>query len=886
MARTLLLADSTAAQTVPNATVASESQSEVAQTPESATTLEKSDWLNQEPLTPTNTEIFESTTPSVAQADKDEEESGPRKVGPRLNGDFTSGPGAGYDSSYGSFSTFLPLIQNPGNSIGYFEGKWNVETDGANFGGNMLFGYRKYLESKDLVFGGYLGYDITDTGEHSFNQFGIGAEAVGDRWQVRANGYLPFGDTSQQFGVTSLHSARSCSPGTTGSPLCYSRTRYFQDALTGFDLEGGYRLFSWNTGNLSIYAGPYFYSGENTDSFIGGRGRLEAELTDNFKVGAGVQSDEEFGTNVILSLGASFGGPGVRHRDETEEEGVLSRLGSSVTAHRQNTVSVNETPVTDTRQAVITTSNGSQVTPSLVFVGSGGNSTGAYNDPYGAIGTGLNAVSKSGNGVVVVLGGTYSENVVVPDNVQLLSSATSLTTQDGTLSLASFGGSRPTIVGVVPTGTAGTQNPNPSSGVVNVVTLGSNTTFGGFTVTVPSTALLPTNLPIPITFPARGITSPPAPSGNIINLVAGRGGSISNVTVQDNILDGNKIATRGVFFGQTDQSGVFNVLRNSITNVTLQGIRFSTFQTSPKPFRANIVGNLVTNSGINFNAGTNRPNTLPINNNDQSPSQGIGAVPSGPNTIGTFYIANNVILNVGDFGIVAGAFGTGNPSTVPNSIGSTNTFIIDSNFVQGVYPGSSGKDTFFNNPRGGTTPNPFREGITTQARGGTGTFIVTNNYIDIGDVSAGYDPERVVDFRLRSRNDADFLPPFANFRNQPGKSCLVLRNNTAASTGFLLNVVNNGFPGSLLRVEPITGNTSQFQLRSGTYGTSVPVGARAGVLSPDPNFDTLRYPLFDATSGRAIGEISIGDGNVAGFSSTQFTNQPPLQNVAAGTCGF
>lgn len=63
-------------------------------------------------------------------------------------------------------------------------------------GGNLLLGHR-FSASNDAVWGGYVAYDVRDTGNKVFNQIGLGIERLGKNWDIRANGYIPVGESKQ-----------------------------------------------------------------------------------------------------------------------------------------------------------------------------------------------------------------------------------------------------------------------------------------------------------------------------------------------------------------------------------------------------------------------------------------------------------------------------------------------------------------------------------------------------------------------------------------------------------------------------------------------------------------------------------------------------------------
>jgi hypothetical protein len=204
-------------------------------------------------------------------------------------------------------------------------------------GGNIVVGQRFYSPSRNRILGGYLSYDVRDTGNNVFHQIGAGFERLGDDWDLRVNAYLPVGNTREQ---TSLFLSN---PFFQQNFLVQGRTRQFEVAMGGFDVEAGGRLLRLGNGDLRGYAGVYYYGAVGSDDAFGIRGRLEARPTDNLRLGLSVQNDRLFDTKVVLSLGVNF--PGTRPRGVANSSAV-ARMGESV--GRTATITVDEQRKDDT----------------------------------------------------------------------------------------------------------------------------------------------------------------------------------------------------------------------------------------------------------------------------------------------------------------------------------------------------------------------------------------------------------------------------------------------------------------------------------------------------------------------------------------------------------
>jgi hypothetical protein len=94
------------------------------------------------------------------------------KILPRVGAGFTT-TGAGYQEPFFSLEGFFPIQQNPGNNLTFLEGKLLFFTD-SNIGTNLILGKRFYSSAQNRILGGYLSYDVRDTGNTLFHQIGAG----------------------------------------------------------------------------------------------------------------------------------------------------------------------------------------------------------------------------------------------------------------------------------------------------------------------------------------------------------------------------------------------------------------------------------------------------------------------------------------------------------------------------------------------------------------------------------------------------------------------------------------------------------------------------------------------------------------------------------------
>ncbi|MDY7013990.1 MAG: right-handed parallel beta-helix repeat-containing protein, partial [Cyanobacteriota bacterium] len=456
-----------------------------------ATTLTEAS-LSIAPIRPTFNPF--STTPHLetAQATETPVEA-TQLISPRIGGQITTGPGIGYGSSFGSFYGFVPIAQTPGSTLAFAETRLNISTDKGRLGGNIALGYRNYLSDANLALGGYLAYDIRQTGNSTFNQIGAGLELLGDPWEVRLNSYFPVGNTRVLVSEQSSQSLAFSNPRFTGNILQLTqqtstrRDRLQESALTGFDLEAGARLIAWDGGDLRGYLGTYVYGGAGVSPFAGFRTRLAVRPAPNLNVGISLQSDREFGTNFVLSFGANWGGHLARGKTRTES--AIARLVDAI-ARQENIVATQrwETDFLLSQsevQALNPTTGQPWFFRHVTLNGTGGDGT--FGSPFNTVTTALNGIPSDGNQIVYIQGTGTIPGFTLPASVRLLSSGPvqTLNAQTAIQLPGSGSGNIPTINGTV------TLQPDSVLNGFNLVVPSPTPPPSGTPTTPPATSLVP-----------------------------------------------------------------------------------------------------------------------------------------------------------------------------------------------------------------------------------------------------------------------------------------------------------------------------------------------------------------------------------------------------------
>ena len=173
-------------------------------------------------------------------------------------------------------------------------------TDTNRYGFNAGLGYRMLMD--DALWGVNGWYDTIESPQaFTYQQVGMGVEYLSDSLDLRANGYVPFGNQENFLNVTN--------PGTqtlfTGHDFSTLGRALFQQALTGFDAEAGIPLpvVNW----LRVYAG-FYHLNFNQDETWGVRSRIEGRLTQGVNLNFQVTNDDKFGTNLNVGVDVRFDG--------------------------------------------------------------------------------------------------------------------------------------------------------------------------------------------------------------------------------------------------------------------------------------------------------------------------------------------------------------------------------------------------------------------------------------------------------------------------------------------------------------------------------------------------------------------------------------------------
>ncbi len=408
-------------------------------------------------------------SPTVVNAQETEltETAVDNAIEPRVGVDFNTPRNGDDERSFGRVTGFIPLWQTPGKGLTFLDTGLRINSTGE-LGGTVTVGQR-FLQG-GVVLGGHLSYDVRDTGNNTFNQLGLGIEAFGDKWDVHLNGYLPIGDTQQSAG-SSGSTSQVTDTQFQGNQLVFITTGggsdFLESAWGGVDLDAGIQLIDLaDGGQLWGYGGVYYHG-----DAIGGRVRLDHRIQDRMRLGLGVQSDDNFGTQGFFSIGFSWGG---ERSDSSDTESLWARISESVTRNSSIVVKESEvvTSVSGTEVAINPATGQTYSFQHVIPDSTSTAGDGTIENPA----ANANLINAQTGDIIYVREGDSRTNPLapftVPAGVIAISDANleTIVTQNGTVTLPGSG------TGILPLVDA-------TGSTVGITLTGSNNRLSGFEIT-------------------------------------------------------------------------------------------------------------------------------------------------------------------------------------------------------------------------------------------------------------------------------------------------------------------------------------------------------------------------------------------------------------------
>lgn len=369
--------------------------------------------------------------------------------------------GIGYEDGYTTFEAFLasdpsqwrvtPFLDARGHV--FDNGKWaaNVGAGLRALWGNRIYGINTY-------------YDYRNTSHFHSNQMGAGLETLGELFDFRINGYLPFG-TKTGAPYDAIFEAFS------GHYMIVSPK--YKSAMKGADAEFGFHF--GKSKNLDFYAaaGPYYFVGEKAPVTWGGKARIAGTFKDILTLEVSDSYDRTFHNKFQgqISLSFSFG-----PKSKVKEEGRSCKAANTLNNRMLQPVDRQEIIVIDTpRKNTVAIDPATGLPYFFVFVDNTSSSNGTYESPYHSFAQAQSNSSR--NDIIYVFPGNgtttgMNAGITLKASQQLLGSGVShsLQTSAGTVSIPPQTATSPTITNT----DVDTE--------LNAVTLASNNTVSGFTI--------------------------------------------------------------------------------------------------------------------------------------------------------------------------------------------------------------------------------------------------------------------------------------------------------------------------------------------------------------------------------------------------------------------
>lgn len=215
----------------------------------------------------------------------------------------------GNERSLGEADLLIPLWQN-NDSLLFANLRGRLDNDDS-YEGNIGIGLRHMLDN-GWNLGGYGYFDRRKSPyDNFFNQVTLGVEALSMDWDLRANAYIPVGETS--YFEESLGTADF-----SGTTITYRAGE--ERSMSGYDAEIGWRIPVFSPEDdkqLRVYAGGYRFTDSKAETIQGPRARLEMKFNAFFlsrgsrlSLGLEYQHDDPRGSQsfAVLRLSIPLGG--------------------------------------------------------------------------------------------------------------------------------------------------------------------------------------------------------------------------------------------------------------------------------------------------------------------------------------------------------------------------------------------------------------------------------------------------------------------------------------------------------------------------------------------------------------------------------------------------
>jgi len=493
--------------------------------------------------------------------------------------EFTVGILTGGEDTEGLGDILIPLW-NPGNRGLLFANPRGSFTSNDEEEVNLGVGYRQLLPGDKVIVGANAYYDYRDTGDNTYDQWGVGFEILSTWIDARANYYNPDDDENIIASETDTRTHQSAQSTTTelGDPYAedhyivqdYATTRtlttvtstrtyeQYEAAFGGYDWEIGVRLpvpIQSETMEVRVFGGMYDFDQDYGGDAQGWKARGELRLFSSIFLDGGLyENDELTGSdwfagarlNVPLDLCALSRGRNpfstAKSRWEAAPRDLSARLTEMVMRDSQIRIETSDFIENMSLFTEETTQSRSTERETLALLADvnfvdgdegsvDGNGSADY--PFSSIQLGVDNVFGSRNVYVFNATTPYQENVVLTPGVSLIGSGILIPGVNDT----TFGsGTRPIVDGVC---------------LGPAITLADGTTVTGFQIQNTGRGCAPSNVNLPVI----GSTD--------VNRVGILGNDATDLTLTDNLITGNSIGVLLARQGDFDLNFAHNQVINN-----------------------------------------------------------------------------------------------------------------------------------------------------------------------------------------------------------------------------------------------------------------------------------------------------------------------------------
>ncbi len=300
--------------------------------------------------------------------------------------------GIGYEDGYTTLEAFFASDPSQWIVTPFLDARGHVFNNGK-WATNVGAGLRALW--KNRAYGVNTYYDYRNTGRFHSNQVGVGLETLGELFDFRINGYLPFGTKISDPYHTAFRNF-------SGHDMILSQK--YQSAMKGADAEFGFHFGKSKSFDFYAAAGPYYFIGEKAPVIWGGKARVLGAFKDILTLEISDSYDRTFHNKFQgqIALNFSFGPRSKvqKKRDRTCEEADTLNDRMLQPVGRQEIIVIDKV-----RKNTIAIDPATGLPLFFVFVNNTSHSEGTYESPYPSLG--LAQANSSPNDIIYVFPGEY-----------------------------------------------------------------------------------------------------------------------------------------------------------------------------------------------------------------------------------------------------------------------------------------------------------------------------------------------------------------------------------------------------------------------------------------------------------------------------------------------